>query len=457
MAIVSRCAPPSTSTRQRRNTKVTFWYRTDISADLTNVDRLDSAGSGDHQERCGCNCQWCESALAGRRDPMEPARGRMTSIRRPSFPGSGAPPPPLSTFERRHRQPHPTSRNGPTPPVGSGTCSARAGRTTRGPRTRLPNAVLIANPQSGTAPLTVNFSASTSTDPDGDVLDLRLGPRWGRLGPRRRWAEGRLDQSPLRRSPTRLQGTYQVSVAVSDGRGGSDTDAVTIVVNAPTGPGGIRFNGGAGAVVTTPDRALLDLAGDLDIRADVALDDWNDDGARLVSKGNAYELSLNGTTGGLRFAWTRRNGSASAVSSTVPLPVADGTRVQVRVTFDASHSPAEAERGHLLVPHGNLRRALLEQRLDAARVGGHVQPNRSACGQRHSPGSRGDPRWHHRQLGRRVPRCPGPLRDRRYRRRLTRLPRPRPVDQHPTRLLPLDRPQRQRLDHHRPGWGYVAG
>ena len=71
----------------------------------------------------------------------------------------------------------------------------------------------------------------------------------------------------------------------------------------------------------------------------MALDDWNDDGGRLVSKGNAYDLSLNGTTGGLRFAWTRRNGSASAVSSTVPLPIADGTRVQVRVTFDAVTPP----------------------------------------------------------------------------------------------------------------------
>ena len=110
-------------------------------------------------------------------------------------------------------------------------------------------------------------------------------------------------------------------------------------MNAPTGPGGLRFNGGAGAVITTPDRAPLDIAGDLDIRADVALDDWNDDGARLVSKGTAYELSLNGTTGGLRFAWTRRNGSASLVNSTLPLPVADGARIQVRVTFDGVTPP----------------------------------------------------------------------------------------------------------------------
>ncbi len=190
---------------------------------------------------------------------------------------------------------------------------------------------LEAAPTTGSAPLTVVFDATGSSDPNGDPLSFA----WDLDG------DGQRDDSTIAEPSFTYTtpGTYQVSVAVADGRGGSDTDTATIVVNAPTGPGGVRFSGGAGAVITTPDRASLDIAGDLDIRADVALDDWNDDGARLVSKGTAYELSLNGTTGGLRFAWTRRNGSASLVNSTVPLSVADGTRVQVRVTFDGVTPP----------------------------------------------------------------------------------------------------------------------
>ncbi len=194
-----------------------------------------------------------------------------------------------------------------------------------------PNAVLSANPQSGTAPLTVSFNASTSTDPDGDALTFA----WDLDG------DGQRDDSTIA-APTFTYTAEGTSSGVGGGvrRTGWERHRHRHHRGQRTDRAGWRaVQRRCRGRHHDPDRALLDIAGDLDIRADVALDDWNDDGARLVSKGNAYELSLNGTTGGLRFAWTRRNGSPSAVTSTVPLPVADGTRIQVRVTFDGVTPP----------------------------------------------------------------------------------------------------------------------
>ena len=68
--------------------------------------------------------------------------------------------------------------------------------------------MIQANPTSGTSPLTVKFNGSGSSDPEGQTLDLRLGPR-------RRRRVRRLDvgapsvhvQRPAGRSPSRLRVT----------------------------------------------------------------------------------------------------------------------------------------------------------------------------------------------------------------------------------------------------------
>jgi len=89
---------------------------------------------------------------------------------------------------------------------------------------QLPVALAQASPTSGTAPLVVNFTGSGSSDPDGDPLTYA-------------WdldADGQLDDA-FTANPTytyTTAGSYTVTLRVDDGRGGVDTDSVTIVVSS---------------------------------------------------------------------------------------------------------------------------------------------------------------------------------------------------------------------------------
>jgi PKD repeat protein len=88
-----------------------------------------------------------------------------------------------------------------------------------------PVAVARATPTSGDVGMTVNFDGSGSSDPNGDPLTYA-------------WdldADGAFDDSTAV-SPSwtyNAAGNYRVSLRVSDGRGGTATDAVTIGVGRP--------------------------------------------------------------------------------------------------------------------------------------------------------------------------------------------------------------------------------
>jgi glucose/arabinose dehydrogenase len=88
-----------------------------------------------------------------------------------------------------------------------------------------PVAVATANPTSGDIGMTVNFDGSGSSDPNGDPLSYE----WDLDG------DGALDDSTaVRPSWTyNTAGNYRVSLRVSDGRGGTATDAITIGVGRP--------------------------------------------------------------------------------------------------------------------------------------------------------------------------------------------------------------------------------
>jgi PKD repeat protein len=91
-----------------------------------------------------------------------------------------------------------------------------------------PTAVATATPTSGSAPLTVNFNGSGSSDPNGDVLTYA----WDLDG------DGALDDSTASQ-PTYTytqQGSYTATLRVTDPGGLSDTEAVVISVGntAPT-------------------------------------------------------------------------------------------------------------------------------------------------------------------------------------------------------------------------------
>jgi glucose/arabinose dehydrogenase len=89
-----------------------------------------------------------------------------------------------------------------------------------------PTAVATASPTTGNAPLAVTFDGTGSTDPDNDPLAYA----WDLDG------DGAYDDSTASR-PTytyTANGTYAAGLRVTDGRGGSDTDSVTIRVgNTP--------------------------------------------------------------------------------------------------------------------------------------------------------------------------------------------------------------------------------
>jgi glucose/arabinose dehydrogenase/PKD repeat protein len=92
-----------------------------------------------------------------------------------------------------------------------------------------PTAVAVATPTTGSAPLTVDFDGTGSTDPDpGDTLSYA----WDLDG------DGAYDDSTASQ-PTytyTTQGSFNASLRVTDSHGASDTDSVTITVGntAPT-------------------------------------------------------------------------------------------------------------------------------------------------------------------------------------------------------------------------------
>jgi PKD repeat protein len=92
-----------------------------------------------------------------------------------------------------------------------------------------PTAVAVATPTTGSAPLTVAFNGTGSTDPDaGDTLSYA----WDLDG------DGAYDDSTASQ-PTHTYttpGSYNASLRVTDSHGASDTDSVTITVGntAPT-------------------------------------------------------------------------------------------------------------------------------------------------------------------------------------------------------------------------------
>jgi PKD repeat protein len=88
-----------------------------------------------------------------------------------------------------------------------------------------PVAVATANPTSGDIGMTVSFDGSGSSDPNGDPLSYA----WDLDG------DGGFDDSTAQK-PTwtyNAAGSYRVSLRVSDGRGGTATDAITIGVGRP--------------------------------------------------------------------------------------------------------------------------------------------------------------------------------------------------------------------------------
>jgi hypothetical protein len=98
------------------------------------------------------------------------------------------------------------------------------------------------------------------------------------------------------------------------------------------------------AEVSTTDKAVLDITGDIDIRADIAPDRWT--GGRAYLIGGKYLISGNqrswylaiDVNGFLQFAWSPDGTSTARItqSSTAVVPM-DNPRLTVRVTLDVNN------------------------------------------------------------------------------------------------------------------------
>ena len=118
-------------------------------------------------------------------------------------------------------------------------------------------------------------------------------------------------------------------------------------INAgPVTTGGILIGGGGYA--TTPDNAVLDITGDIELRADVTLNDWTLGGGifpGLVSKWNqngvnqrSYLLQVT-DTGLVRIGWSNDGTAVLVAQSTAVVPIASG-RLAVRANLDVNNGAA---------------------------------------------------------------------------------------------------------------------
>jgi hypothetical protein len=156
--------------------------------------------------------------------------------------------------------------------------------------------------------LTVNQSAATSLLNDTDDFSV-VGPG-GTLGSATTYSRG----------PRALSWNFSVA---SDG---------------------LVLAGASGDFASTPDTAALDITGDIDIRADVTLNDWVSGASQaLVAKyipgtnQRSYMMWLN-STGQFQINFSDNGTNAFTMTSTVnPTPDPDTGRLALRVTLDVNN------------------------------------------------------------------------------------------------------------------------
>ena len=110
-----------------------------------------------------------------------------------------------------------------------------------------------------------------------------------------------------------------------------------------TGENYVYLPGVAGNFLSVPDEAALDITGDIDIRAYVALDDWTP--ALKIIFVSKYATAANlsyafnvAATGELEYRWSADGTNAVAtLSSSVVTGFADGSSNYVRVTHDVNN------------------------------------------------------------------------------------------------------------------------
>ncbi len=96
-----------------------------------------------------------------------------------------------------------------------------------------------------------------------------------------------------------------------------------------------------GNYLSVPDSAALDITGDIDIRVEVALDDWTPSATQMLlakreANQIAYQLGVN-TSGNLVLLWSTAGTSGISATSTAATGIGDGVRRWVRATLDVNN------------------------------------------------------------------------------------------------------------------------
>lgn len=139
-------------------------------------------------------------------------------------------------------------------------------------------------------------------------------------------------------------GVWDDSAGVGEAR--YSTDGTLLTADVPSSGAALVLNGVSPGRASTPDAAALDIVGDIDVRAHVAMDDWTPATmSALVSK---YTASGNQRSwyfavqpsGVLRFVWTTAGITNAIADSTVAPTVSNGAALWVRVTFDVDNGAA---------------------------------------------------------------------------------------------------------------------
>jgi hypothetical protein len=110
----------------------------------------------------------------------------------------------------------------------------------------------------------------------------------------------------------------------------------------------LQLPGSSGNTATTPDAASLDIVGDIDLRAKVALDDWTPAAestiiAKYTATGNQRSYALAVTAGGnLILRWSEDGTVEKTATSSVATGVTDGAVKWVRATMDVDNGSSNA-------------------------------------------------------------------------------------------------------------------
>ncbi len=175
---------------------------------------------------------------------------------------------------------------------------------------RAPTAVATATPTSGSAPLAVSFNGSGSTDPDGDSLTYA----WA-------FGDGGTAAGETASHTYVAGGTFTATLTVSDGKGGSNTKALTITVQGNGPPTAV-----VSATPTTgiaPFTVSFDGSGSTDPNNDPLTYAWNfGDGQTATGPIVFHEYTLTGT---FVARLTVTDGQGAANSQTTIITVNENT------------------------------------------------------------------------------------------------------------------------------------